>query len=76
MSDRAMTEALAERIEAEAAALGMYERDDIAHASGLSRERVDLVLDGTRWPCPNDLHCLARALGKRPDQLIPNRDEI
>jgi hypothetical protein len=75
MTDPAMACALAERIEAEAAALGLYERDDIAHASGLSRERIDLVLDAKRWPCPNDLHCLARALGKTPDQLI-DRDTL
>jgi hypothetical protein len=75
MTDPAMTRALAERIDLEAAAIGIYGRDELAQAAGLSRERIDLVMDARRWPCPNDLHCLARALGKTPAQLI-ERDEL
>jgi hypothetical protein len=70
MTDPAMTRALAERIDLEAAAIGIYGRDELAQATGLSRDRIDLVMDGRRWPCPNDLHCIARALGKTPEQLI------
>mgnify|MGYP001232237434 FL=1 len=70
MTSRAVTETLAQQVRELAAERG-YTAETLAQASGLTRARLQPILNGEQWPCPRTISALARALEVTIDQLIP-----
>lgn len=49
-----------------------WRQADLARAAGLQRNAVSVYLRGASLPSPENLEKLAKALGKRADELLPN----
>ena len=64
-----------ERLRVQINSLAMTQ-SDLARKAGLQRDAISNYVRGLAWPTPLNLRKLSKALGMKPDDLIPSMSEV